>query len=488
MRAARSFAAQPAPGSSLWGCMLLLVAGLFFSALIPPFQSPDEFDHIKRAFFLSQGQIVLTAPPGQSSGGEIDTGLAEYFYAYTVLPFKPERKLSRDEMLAAQDIRWSGVKVFSPAPGTGYYFPLIYLPQAIGLAAGKMIGLTVEHSYYLARLLALMTVAGVLFVAFSNVPPSPLTWALLFIPMSLFQVASASLDGVSTALAILALAGFLRLADKDLPSPPGLFWAMLICVVLVTSSRVHLMPLWVLVFVAGLRSKDRRYLAAAALGMSLVMAWLVIAIRTNVDVRPSLGATPSAIGLFYLKQPMQFFSVLKATLTNPEMLLAYRDSFLGVLGWLDTRFSERTYFNLSMSLGAIAVLSLSLRDTKDQWISRIWLLAGAGASVLLVYFALLVTWNPHPAPVIHGVQGRYFLVPALMLSYALTGTRRMSWRLPRSLAMALLFLLIGFALFSTPRLLIDRYYRAPVQPAAMSFKLPQGSIAAGFTRVRVAVA
>ena len=36
----------------------LLATTLLFSNLIPPFQSPDEFEHIKRAYLLSTGDIV----------------------------------------------------------------------------------------------------------------------------------------------------------------------------------------------------------------------------------------------------------------------------------------------------------------------------------------------------------------------------------------------------------------------------------------------
>ena len=225
MNPSRSPAAdlQPRVSASALACVLLLTCGLFFSSIIPPFQSPDEFDHVKRAYFLTRGQIVLHAPEGQSSGGMLDSGLETYFAAYTALPFKSDRKLSRDEVQKARSVRWTGVDMFSAAPGTGYYFPLIYLPQALGLAVGEMLGQTVERSYYLARLLAVLTIVGLLYLSFRLVPPSPLTLALLAIPMTVFQVSSASLDGVSTALAVLALSAFLRLTDRGLASPPGLY-------------------------------------------------------------------------------------------------------------------------------------------------------------------------------------------------------------------------------------------------------------------------
>ena len=58
---------------------LLLVAGLFllvrlFGILTPPFQSPDEFNHLKRAYLLSKAMFVIDSR-GTHTGGEIDEGL-----------------------------------------------------------------------------------------------------------------------------------------------------------------------------------------------------------------------------------------------------------------------------------------------------------------------------------------------------------------------------------------------------------------------------
>src|SRR5690349_6541565 len=58
---------------------LLLIVSLFvlarlFGSLVPPLQSPDEFNHLKRAYLLSQGEILATTV-GDVTGGNVDTGL-----------------------------------------------------------------------------------------------------------------------------------------------------------------------------------------------------------------------------------------------------------------------------------------------------------------------------------------------------------------------------------------------------------------------------
>lgn len=50
------------PGAG-WLLALAFTLGLLFSLLIPPLKSADEIDHVKRAYFLSQGQLLLYTQP-----------------------------------------------------------------------------------------------------------------------------------------------------------------------------------------------------------------------------------------------------------------------------------------------------------------------------------------------------------------------------------------------------------------------------------------
>lgn len=451
-------------GPGLW-ILLLILTGTFLSSLIPPFQSPDEFDHIKRAYLLSKGVIVLESSGGNASGGMIDSGLSAYMHVYSILPFKPERKLSRDEIEAAKRITWTKVKEYSPAPGTGYYFPVIYAPQAIGLALGEKLGLTIDASYQLARMTALLASAILLLAAFNLYPASPLVIALLIIPMSLFQFSSASLDGVSTALAVYVIAAFLRIAAEKAKTSSWLFYTFTLSSVLLATSRVHLLPLLLLVLVASFYAGKRKYyfyIFVAALLSTL--AWLAVAIRTTVDTRVVVGSPVSSVAWFYIKNPLAFFEVLAATLFGGGFIKFYRNSFFGILGWLDTPFHVRAYSFLLTCTVLIGLLSISFRNLKNEWLPRVALLLCAIVSVLLVFFALLISWNPHPAKLIQGVQGRYFLIPSIMMAYAVSGEQRTYEGFRRKVALALVILLAAFSIYGMPRLLIQRYYLADEQP------------------------
>jgi len=255
-----------------WVLAITLLLGSVLSAIIPPGKSPDEADHMVRAYLLSQGHVFLKTERCQGenalchngstmSGGPVDQGLLEYFRLHD--PYR-RHKESMLDLQAGRVIPWRGQEVFFHAPGTGYYFPLVYLPQATALALGKTLGLTVENSYYLARAFAMTSGVLVLTLAFYIFWPQPAVLALLLVPMSLFQTASASIDFLCNALAVLVIACFLRVATLRKEAPNSLFWMMALAVFLLGTARAHLASM-VLLMAAAARP-TRRIQTRAACG------------------------------------------------------------------------------------------------------------------------------------------------------------------------------------------------------------------------------
>ncbi|MEG0003422.1 MAG: hypothetical protein RR857_16790, partial [Comamonas sp.] len=69
-----------------------------------------------------------------------------------------------------------------------------------------------------------------------------------------------------------------------------------------------------------------------------------------------------------------------------------------------------------------------------------------------IFTALLISWTPHPATIVHGIQGRYFIVPFLLLAYALHGlfdVRSRAFALAGQLLLCAFFAFSAFSLLST---------------------------------------
>jgi hypothetical protein len=141
-----------------------------------------------------------------------------------------------------------------------------------------------------------------------------------------------------------------------------------------------------------------------------------------------------------------------------------------MLGWLDARFANGVYTYLYLFLILILVSSVSFKTIRLEWPARALLVFCAAGSVFLVFFALLVTFTPHPATTIRGVQGRYFLVPVLLIAYALCSSQKIKPNRFQFIGAILLVALLLFTVNRTTDLLLTRYYVADEQPEMLTLK------------------
>lgn len=429
--------------TAFWIIALLLATG--FSWLIPPMQSPDEDSHIGRAYLISQGDWLLqflpvnstgameahqheataasqqTRPPGARVGGWVDVGLSSFMAAYLDLARHSVKRFSATEKAQLAQIKWSETKRFQILAGTGYYFPAVYAPQALGLAIGRKLGLDIGQSYYLAKEMSLLACFALLALAFRLMAPNPLLAAILLLPMSLFQLLSPTIDGLTTSLSVLAISIFLSSADPKRKHTVAASWGLITCVFLLATSRTHLLPLLLLPFFLAWRRQSRRDLYLGC-GITVgAIAWTAFALQSTIDVRIVRDHTTAELLLHYLGHPMSFLQVVFASLNDPGLFIFYERSFVGVLGWLDTWLPTYFYPALWAGLAICGAASVSVSTLQRDGRSRLLLAGIAMASAGLVFLALLVTWTPHPALTVTGVQGRYFVVPVILLAFAISG-------------------------------------------------------------------
>jgi len=404
-------------------CLLLALAGWLLSLNIPPMQSPDENQHVARAYLLAHGDLTLSTLPSRNSGGWVDGGLVSFINGYMTLPGNPARHLSASERAQLDDTGWQGEgsRTYYEMQGTGYYLPLAYLPHAVGLRAGELVGLPVGHSYRLARMAVLLACLGLLAWSFSLHRPPPLVLAVLLLPMSVFQLLSPSLDGLTTSLALLAISIFLSVLRGGQVTPKWASWTLATSLLIVVGSRVHLLPMLLMPLFLFWKHRHRRDLY---LGVGLVLVslgWVAYALFSTTDLRVVRSHGTVEMLRHYLKFPQDFVGVVWRTLLDADLRDFYFRSFVGNLGWLDAPLRPFFYPWLGVGLGLCALASFSWPKRVEDVQARTVLLAIAVISASLVFLALLATWTPHPARVIAGVQGRYFVVPVLLTAYALGG-------------------------------------------------------------------
>jgi uncharacterized membrane protein len=436
------------------GLGVIFLLALSISLLTPPFQSPNEANHVKRAYLFSQGEIVLATHEG-TTGGEIDTGILAYMKCFRNIPFEYEQKLLAASAAQCKKLTWTGEKQFSGLPNIAYYFPLPYLPQAFAFRAGESLGLNIESAYYLARFLSLIATLGLLFAAATLYRFPMIVIALLVAPMSLFQLGAASLDSITFGMSALVAALFLRGREKESSFNSWMHLSWVLCIFCLATSRSNLMPLVVLPALLYFVRRSWAYVLSSVALLAASLSWNLFAIAT-VQGLPGRAVSTMETARYYLFDMPSFFSVLWRTLSHDGTLLGYWYMFVGILGWLDTPLDAAVYLLMGILLAALAVLTLERSRARILDRGPLSLFCATTACVLLLFAILLVTVTPHPAKLIEGVQGRYFTCPAICLGFC--AFNRQLTVTGKRIGLLLLFLTAALSIFATVPKLLGRYW------------------------------
>ncbi|WP_461057466.1 DUF2142 domain-containing protein [Silanimonas algicola] len=436
---------------------IVLAASLVLAAVVPPFQSPDEFDHVERAYALSKGRLLLDAETSPVSGLWVDDGLLAYMALHEHLPFDAGQRLADDARRAAVELGWRGTETFSGAAGTGYYLPVIYLPQAAALAIGRTLGVSVDASYRAARLASGLVASLLLFAAFLRWRPSMAAMALLLLPMTLFQWAGAGIDALSIGATALALALWREQEARGSEASLRRIAVVGGLLVVVVGCRFHMAPLLLVPLLMARRFTLRR-VALGLVPLAMIAAWTLLALATTLHSKTAEMSAGDKL-LAYANDPSRLFEVVWTTATTPLITDFWGRSFVGVLGWLDTALPHPVYAAWGVLLALAVAWSLAVAD----WRRARWTHAAGGllavGSALLVPLLLLLMWTPFESPTIDGVQGRYFLLPALALAMAIPAPREGDGgRFADGVGVGFTILVTLYTLVATLPVLVARYY------------------------------
>ncbi|MDO4231465.1 MAG: DUF2142 domain-containing protein [Lautropia sp.] len=455
--------AASGPGAA-WGIVAAFLLGCLLSLIVPPLKSVDEADHVRRAGFLAQGQVLpyvqrcneesAACQAGRSmSGGMLDAGLRDY-----LLQNRPERR-QHESVLDRQRgaaVQWRGLDVFEAAPAAARVFPAVHAPAAAGLWLGQRAGLNVDDSYRLARVFSLASGLLVLMAACWVYRPPVILLALLMLPAGLFLASSGSVHFLVMALAVLVLACFLRVVALRERAPPALAGLMTLAVVLVGGSQVQLVPMLLLMCCAAWLAKQRLWWGLTALASVCVLAWQVFAGLTVVDFRMMRAEGAGELALRYLQSPLQFLQVLFATLSDREWLKALLMSVIGQFGEL--KLAQTMYVALAAGVGAIWLCSLaSWPQWRSQWQARVVLLLCALLCGTFVFVHELLVSLPFAPLAIEGVQGHQLLVPVALGLMAFAGWRPATGVLS-GLRWLLLVVLAGACMLLSAQRMLTGYY------------------------------
>ena len=403
--------------------VIALAWGVAQVFLVPPLQVPDEGDHWFRAWALTDGQLtadkqgMIRLPASFARTADLYTRLV----AAGVLPVSLEGQAG-----------FAGYEDLFNSPGpsgtvrvasrVASYGPVGYLPQAVGIGLGRLVGAPPLTCFYLARLGNLLAAAALLFFAIRLAPFGKQLFALVaLLPMTMFELASVSCDALTisgamffTALLLWAstrvtlrrvdVALVLAASALLLNVKPG-YWALVLLVLLIRPAQ--------------LRGRIRYVAFVAGNALVVVGVFLIVFLLTSTDARAQAVGAPQTQLLFILHQPLGFLGILWSNLCTS--LFAWTIESIGTLGWTTIALPPAFYLFVLMA-GPMFLIRTRDEEVGPQLRSRA-LLAAVGVAVFVTMAVALYAFL---SPIGSGyllVQGRYLAPVWLLLLLSASGIR-----------------------------------------------------------------
>ncbi len=418
--------------------ILALVFGLVLVFITPPFQVPDEDQHIYRSYQLAEFNIF-------QYDSSVPNSLVKLFGNFSRMNSNPLEKTSIGEILSQKKVELNPQDRSQPFVPK-YIFP--YLPQALGVFIGKTLDCSPILFLYMGRALNLLFSVGLIYLAIRITPFFKWIFLLLgLMPMTLFLCASLSKDAMIISLAFLLIALFLRFAydhqkkisTKDLV----ILFAISFLVATTRSIYAILIGMYLLIPLYKIGSLKKYIIIFMGLIITVFLATQIGALKPlfqpkaavsalpviNLTLPPSILSPPALtlignfnqsdlpqipeginfIGQthFILNNPIQYLGIMLNSLFITKRTL-YLDSFIGILGWLNQPL-PKWHINLYLGILLITAFLYYNKKIEIRLTDKLIILAMFITGVILIETGLYLTWTPVGQNYIEGVQGRYFI-------------------------------------------------------------------------------
>ncbi len=422
---------------------MALSFGLIYIFLVPPFQAPDEPNHLLRAYHISEGYFFGIKTKDKRLGAALPESLKVVSDSFRVLRYDYQQKTSLDKILQATQIPLAPAKrSFLDFPNVAYYAPTAYLPQFPVIFFARLLQLPPLLLMYLGRLATFAFWVACVGYAIRILPfhQWTLSWISL-LPASLFLHASLTADSTTNGLAFLLIAQILNISFAGTSFTRKRAALILSLSLLITINKVVYAPLILLLFFLtkdqfGSFRKKVFSLGAIFLAHAIVLfIWYQFAgdlfipydqyhpiFREGQQLNP--GVNPKAQLFFILQYPFTFIKTL--VISYAESAPATLAHYIGKFGWEKNYLPAWLLGILAASLLASALLEkkehISLRNHHRA------LLLITGIIMILAFSCVIyMQWSPVGNDRILSLSGRYFIPVFPLFLLALYPNGRFQW-------------------------------------------------------------
>lgn len=418
----------------LRAALCVFVLGLLFCAATPPLQAPDEDDHYRRAYSISQGHFDFDYDRFYPKDVAL---LMQHFPQFmNHLVSYEGHQLAPAGFANYWDDLHSGAQPAQSPREPIRFMVVTYLPQAAFMAVARLLGFSALGLMYAGRLANLLVYALLCYLIFKNCDKyRGVFYAITMLPLSLFLAASCSNDALVLALCFLCVSYFCKaeIHTRDVI----VFGIAVLFITYIKPPSIAMAAVLLLIPKPRWKSRVNPRLAFVAILVAAVAVYLAFSalyggpLNHNYPAQLPRGsgvaADPMGQIWFVLQHPLRYISVALLSLYENAGFL-FR---LGLFGWTDLSIPLVSGLSV-LSLCAASALGIQQKDdTKTGGAVGLFLAAMLYAGTALTGMYLFDT--DYSSVRITGAQPRYFL-PAFLLLFMLASIllgKAVQPRLPR---------------------------------------------------------
>ena len=414
---------------------IALIFGILFIFLTPPFQSPDEGSHFRKAYLVSQG-VLYAGVKDKTIGNKLPNELVKYIDDKLSYIGDRDKKYLYSEFVNDQYVNHEvGKKKFSKYSTSSTLF-VVYIPASVGILTSKVatkvldLGSTaIPSMIYFARLFSLLVTVLIIYNAIRITPILKKTMTTVaLMPMTVFLSSMITYDGIIISSSLLLIAYTLRLmydtSIKEFKTKDILVY-ILLGFILFNYKFVYITLFIMLPFIptkkfGSIKDKIIKLviIAISIIGISLLFKIPTLLLPKTVDVGSHLVSAQQK----YIKTHVfDFIKIVGKNIIDQRSFQLV--SMIGLFGLVDTYLPMPIIF---FYLGLLLVIALIDNDEikKGLYIkTKLSLVLAISLSVFAIFGIMYIGWTPTQTGKIGtydlvGVQGRYFiplLFPFLLL-------------------------------------------------------------------------
>jgi uncharacterized membrane protein len=410
------------------------ISGICFIFVTPPALAPDEQDHFKKAWHISDGHF-LPEKKDQRLGGNVPVEFLEFFVPYNDAIFHRQCDLKNHAQKSVSNARFSNATVeFTDFPNISYYSPVSYIPQTLALLLFKHSCCSVSSLFYAGRIFSFLFWLVCMFFFLKNLKAFQwLFCALLLLPMQVFISASWSADTVTNVFSFVLLGLIINFSQKGIPMDKKRMSILALVILLLALAKMVYAGLALCVFIipaAHYKNRKQYFIFSAMLAaMAFAAAWLwssaVFKYYISYNEYNPLYRDFATInkGVDYavqkdyiLHHPLNFVKVIFNSLAfHPQK---YLSSYIGNFCYLNIPLPAFFVALIYALLVFTAVTEKSpFKLTAKQ---KLIILAGATVSFALLLLSQYLTWDKPRQGLVEVIQGRYLIpiFPAAFLFFS----------------------------------------------------------------------